>query len=219
MASVLVGSVLLAAPRAPAQSGNGVVRDGTLGPSAAVQPSGPNYLITPGMGEQRGANLFHSFERFSLRHDTAAGAESAHFQGGTGIENILARVTGGFESDIDGTLGADANLFLMNPAGIVFGANAKLDVKGSFHATTADSLRLGEGGHFEANPARPSVLSAAPPAAFGVLGAGTGAGTSLSVTGATLAVPAGETLSLVGRDRVGLTSAQLDAPGGRVNLA
>jgi filamentous hemagglutinin family protein len=121
VASVLIGSVLLPASRALAQGG--VVRDGTLGPSAAVlQPAGPNYLITPGMGEQRGANLFHSFERFSFGN-----TESAQFQGGAGIESILARVTGGLESDIDGTLGADANLFLMNPAGIVFGANARLD--------------------------------------------------------------------------------------------
>ncbi|MCX5739708.1 MAG: hypothetical protein NTZ61_14680, partial [Proteobacteria bacterium] len=63
------------------------------------------------------------------------------------------------------------------------------------------------------------MLSAAPPAAFGFLSAGTDAGTSLSVTGATLAVPAGETLSFVGRDRVALTGAKLKAPGGRVNLA
>jgi filamentous hemagglutinin family protein len=118
--SVLIGSVLLPASRAPAQSG--VVRDGTLGPSAAVQPAGPNYVITPGMGEQSGANLFHSFERFSFGN-----TESAHFQGGAGIANILARVTGGLESDLDGMLSADANLFLMNPAGIVFGENARLD--------------------------------------------------------------------------------------------
>jgi hypothetical protein len=68
------------------------VRDGTLGPGTAVQPAGPTYVITPGMGQQAGQNLFHSFETLSLRHDGPAGPESAHFQGAPGVENILARV-------------------------------------------------------------------------------------------------------------------------------
>jgi filamentous hemagglutinin family protein len=70
------------------------------------------------------------------------------FTGPDSVKNVIGRVTGGEPSSIDGTLAStipDADLYLLNPAGILFSPNARLDVKGSFHASTADELRLGDG--------------------------------------------------------------------------
>ena len=89
-------------------------------------------------------------------HDTDEKHKSSvYFANPTGIENILARVTGGHSSSIMGQLGVqggNANLFLLNPNGIIFGSNASLDVKGSFVATTANGIRLANGDVFGANP-------------------------------------------------------------------
>jgi filamentous hemagglutinin family protein len=167
------------------------------------------------MGEQAGPNLFHSFEKLSLRHDTPAGPESAHFEGGAGVENSLARVTGGDASNIDDKPGADANLYLMNPSGIVFGPNATLDVDGSFHATTASSIRLGESGRFEASPGAQGLLPVAPSSGFGFLSASPG---TISATGAGLQDKPGSGLLLVG-GTVDLDGASIQASGGMIHLA
>ncbi|MEL7039495.1 MAG: filamentous hemagglutinin N-terminal domain-containing protein [Cyanobacteria bacterium J06592_8] len=108
-------------------------------------------------GAIRGANLFHSFQEFNI--DSGRGA---YFSNPEGITNILSRVTGRNLSRIFGTLGVlgNANLFLINPNGIIFGPNAQLDITGSFLATTADSLNLGDEWSFSAvNPAAPPLLS------------------------------------------------------------
>ncbi|MFY7804691.1 MAG: filamentous hemagglutinin N-terminal domain-containing protein, partial [Limnoraphis robusta] len=88
-------------------------------------------------GAVRGGNLFHSFQEFNIRE-----GRGAYFSNPDNIINILTRVTGGNISEILGTLGVlgNANLFLINPNGIVFGPNARLDVGGSFFATTADGI-------------------------------------------------------------------------------
>jgi filamentous hemagglutinin family protein len=146
-----------------------VTLDGSLGPGGAL--SGPDYAVTADLGRQIESNLFHSFGRFNI--DTG---ESATFSGPSSIDNILGRVTGGSASTIDGLLRStipDANLFLMNPAGVVFGPNASLDVPGAFHATTADFIRLADGTRFEAiQSSADALLSTAPPEAFGFLGGG-----------------------------------------------
>jgi filamentous hemagglutinin family protein len=113
-----------------------VVRDGTIGPGVEVQPEGPGYQIPEGHGERYGSNLFHSFHEFGLTSD-----QSATFTGSGGIENVLGRVTGGSPSSINGLIASEisgADLLLINPSGVLFGENARLDVSGSFHATTAD---------------------------------------------------------------------------------
>jgi filamentous hemagglutinin family protein len=107
-------------------------------------------------GVSRGANLFHSFREFNVGDN-----QRVYFGNPTGIENILTRITGNKVSNILGTLGIDgaANLFLLNPNGILFGKNARLDVAGSFIASTANSFVFGDGIEFSAtNPQAPPLL-------------------------------------------------------------
>src|SRR5439155_17967956 len=160
-----------------------ITPDGTLG--TAVTRSGNLYTITGGTRPGNGPNLFHSFDRFSVGTGNIASFTGPQ----TGIMNILSRVTGGQRSDIDGTLRSEisgANLYLLNPSGVLFGPNASLDVSGSFHVSTADYLRLADGARFSAHLSDTSVLTVAPPEAFGFLGP---APAPISVSGSTLAVP------------------------------
>src|SRR5918998_998399 len=118
--------------------------------------------------------------------------ESATFTGPAAIDNIISRVTGGSQSFIDGPLRSEiqsANLWFINPAGVLFGQHASLDIQGSFHVSTADYLKLGDGGRFEATNPENSVLTVAPPEAFGFLGERQPAG--IVVQGSLLQVPAG----------------------------
>ncbi len=145
----------------------GIKLDGTVGNTGKLDLSGPDYEIKAEYGRQAGANLFHSFEQFNLYSD-----ERAAFKGPDSVQNIIARVTGGNASWIDGKIRSEipgADLYLLNPAGIMFGANAALDIRGSFHISTADFLRLGENERFYAIPNENDMLSAAPPTAFGFL--------------------------------------------------
>ncbi|MGH8612901.1 MAG: filamentous hemagglutinin N-terminal domain-containing protein [Gammaproteobacteria bacterium] len=145
------------------------------------------------------------------------------------IANVLSRVTGGGASSIDGLLRStipDANLFFINPHGVFLGPNAKLDVPGSFHVSTADYLRLGDGVRFEVDPSgNDALLTTAPPATFGFL---SDKPAGISVQGSALELKEGETLSFVGGDfdfvgtgldSEGQPTSFLFAPGGRINLA
>jgi filamentous hemagglutinin family protein len=187
-----------------------VTLDGSLGPQRSL--TGPDYRIDAAVGQIRGRNLFHSFGQLNLSQ-----GESATFTGPNTITNILGRVTGGSPSTIDGTLSSQipgANLYLFNPSGIVLGANARLDLSGAFHASTADVIRLADGGAFFANPAAPSVLTVAPPAAFGFLGP---APATIMVQGSTLEARPGQSLSLIGGD-VEVTGGTLITRSGRLTL-
>lgn len=188
-----------------------ITLDGTLGPSGPL--SGPDIMIPAEVGQQVGGNLFHSFGVFNINT-----GESATFTGPNSVENVLGRITGGSSSTIDGLLRSEipgANLFLINPAGIMFGPNAQLDVQGSFHASTADFVRLGENGRFDAVEPDNSMLTVAPPSAFGFLGENPA---SISVQGSSLNIPERETLSIVGGD-IQIMGGNLSAPDGRINIA
>ena len=137
----------------------------------------------------------------------------------TPTSNILGRVTGGNPSNVFGTIQTtgfgSANLFLMNPAGIVFGPNAALNVGGSATFTTADYLRLADGVKFNAMPGpQDAVISSAPVAAFGFLGTNPGA---ITAQGGQLAVSEGQAISLVGGN-ITIEGATLAAPAGPINM-
>jgi len=114
-------------------------------------------------GATRGANRFHSFEQFDIEE-----GQSVYFDSPQGIENIFSRVRGNDASDILGTLGVngEANLFLINPNGIIFGRDASLDVQGSFVATTANGIQFGEQGFFSTTQSEPPPLLTVNPSAF-----------------------------------------------------
>jgi filamentous hemagglutinin family protein len=151
-----LGSLYLSSDISLAQ----VTSDGTV--NTQVTPNGNVAEITG--GETRGGNLFHSFRDFSV----GTGNE-AFFNNATDISNIFSRVTGGNISNIDGLIRANgsANLFLINPAGILFGQNARLDVGGSFLGSTASSV-LFEDGEFSATDLEnPPVLTINAPIGLG----------------------------------------------------
>src|SRR3954447_26162444 len=169
--------VLLAAGPVQAQ----IVTDGTVGPKVSL--SGGEIKIGADLGSQRGGNLFHSFEKFGI-----ATGQSATFTGPGDIKNVISRVTGGEVSNIDGKLRStvgQADLYFLNPAGVMFGPNAKLNVPGSFHVSTAHELRFADGARFSAVDKTGSGLTVAPPEAFGFLDNTTIALSILGVCGST----------------------------------
>jgi filamentous hemagglutinin family protein len=231
-----LGVALLGAPHAASGQGRVVTDDSLGGDGVEVGPGtdplgmDATYLITPELGEQNGSNLFHSFLYFDVGADeTATFTGPDPVEGPQSVSNVISRVTGGDPSDIDGTLRSTipgADLWLLNPSGVMFGQGVSLDVSGSFHASTGDYLGFGEDGlvRFYANehPERPSVLSTARPEAFGFLEESTpgpialepGASLGTEIEGA---VGPGQRLELVGGD-VSLTDAAIVAPGAHVHL-
>src|SRR5262249_19607437 len=124
---LLMGSLLLSLLFTSSQAQ--MTLDGSLGPRGPL--TGPNYYIPHDVGQLRGANLFHSFGQFNVQR-----GESATFTGPSSVVNILSRVTGGEQSFINGRLQSTipgANLYLLNPSGVLFGPHASLNVSGSFH--------------------------------------------------------------------------------------
>jgi filamentous hemagglutinin family protein len=191
-----------------------IIPDATLDNPTMVNQVGNLYEITG--GTTRSANLFHSFDRFSLNT-----GETAHFDNAPGINNIFARVTGGSPSTINGILQANgsASLFLMNPNGIIFQENAQLDIGGSFIATTADSIQFLTLNRFSATePADvPLFISIPVGLQFGTQSQG------IQVS-ANLQVPSGESLILAGHTQEGndpgvVVTGTLLAPDGRIELA
>lgn len=114
----------------------------TDGTGTVITPNGNQFDITGGQLSQDRVNLFHSFKEFGLTEN-----QIANFLSLPSIQNILGRVTSGNPSSINGLIqvtGGNSNLFLMNPSGIVFGANASLNVPASFTATTANGIKFGD---------------------------------------------------------------------------
>ena len=192
-----------------------ITPDSSLGAEKSIVDSNGDRDTISG-GAIRDTNLFHSFQEFNV----GAGRE-AYFANPNGIANIFSRVTGNNLSNILGTLGVlgDANLFFMNPNGIVFGANARLDVRGSFLGSTADSLVFENGFEFSAsNSQAPPLLTIGIP--FGLNfrdNPGDIVNQSVANNGNGLEVATGETITLVGGN-VDLDGGKIFAGGGRVEL-
>ena len=214
---------------------------GNLG-THVLPPSGNVYGITGGTPAGT-TNLFHSFAQFSVGTGDIAQFQTTTLVPNTTLSNILGRVTGGSPSSIFGTVDSityypNANLFLMNPNGILFGPGAHVNVGGMAHFTTADYLRLDavggpHAGIFHADMTQTSVLTNAPVAAFGFLGSNPAA---ISVQGSQLTVANGTGLSLVGGnhgfnyknpdtsipasvpDGMTMTGGMLSALGGQINI-
>lgn len=177
-----------------------VVRDGRVGsagPGAVATESdgagGLRYLIRESDGQRAGQNLFHSFSRLDLESD-----ETAVYQGEASIRNLITTITGG-RSSIDGRLASEiagANLFLINPDGVVFGENATVDLSGALTVSTADQLIFSNGDVLAASGAPPGILSVADPVGFGFLGTPA----AISVEGSQIRLARDRSLSLVGGD-------------------
>jgi filamentous hemagglutinin family protein len=190
-----------------------VTLDGSVGRARLSGKAlvGPDYEIPASLGTPSGRNLFHSFRRFDI-----GSKETATFSG-VDFDNVIVRVTGGRRSSIDGTLRSTipgASLFLLNPAGVLFGAHAALDVKGSFHVSSAHALEFADGTALRTGLGGTSQFSAAPPVAFGFLRARTG---PIGVHGSTLTLIKEQRMSVVGGD-VEIRDAALFVRSGDIDL-
>ncbi|MBD2770651.1 filamentous hemagglutinin N-terminal domain-containing protein, partial [Iningainema tapete] len=187
-----------------------ITPDGTLPNNSIVTPDGSTLNITG--GTQAGGNLFHSFSEFSVPT-----GGTAIFNNAADIQNIISRVTGGSVSNIDGIIKASgtANLFLINPSGIIFGQNASLNIGGSFVASTASSLNFADGTIFSATtPQTTPLLTISVPIGlqFGAIPK------EIQLKDANLLNdPLGITRALIGGNVV-LDKSGLRARGGRVEL-
>ena len=211
-----------------------VTPDATL--NTTVSQSGNNFTITN--GSAAGSNLFHSFREFSV---PTSGSATFNLINTPNISTIFSRVTGGSISHIDGVIKTinssnPVSLFLLNPSGIIFGANAQLNIGGSFVGTTANSIKFADGSEFNAigSQAAPLLSINVPvglqlgsnPTPITVIGTGhslttTSASALLPITripsSTQLSVQPGKTLALVGGN-LDLNGATLRAEQGRVEL-
>ncbi|QKQ75369.1 CHAT domain-containing protein [Nostoc sp. TCL240-02] len=179
------------------------------GTNTIVTPNGNRLDISGGTTSRDGANLFHSFQQFGISPE-----QIANFQASPALQNILGRITGGNASVINGLIqvtGGNANLFLMNPAGFIFGSNASLNVPGAFTVTTANGIGFGSS-WFNAIGVNDYAALVGNPNGFAF---------SMNQPGAianagNLAVGAGQNLNLLGGTVV--NTGQLSAPGGQISI-
>ena len=199
-----------------------VVPDITLPIASKVRVSENTLIITN--GTQRGGNLFHSFREFSLQS-----GQIAHFESAGDVTNIITRITGNNISNIDGSIEVRgmANLFFLNPNGIVFGKNAQLDLRGSFIATTASSIEFADKTQFGTATATSPTLTISTPTG---LQFGNQAQTIVNrsvfgkipkvpdSTPVGLKSPPNQTIALVGGD-VQIEGGYIKASAGRIEIA
>ncbi|MEH1812440.1 MAG: CHAT domain-containing protein, partial [Nostoc sp.] len=204
-ASVLVIASLVSPRLAQAQQ----IVPAADGTNTIVTPNGNRLDITGGTTSGDNANLFHSFQQFGISPE-----QIANFQASPVLQNILGRITGGNASVINGLIqvtGGNANLFLMNPAGFIFGANASLNVPGAFTVTTANGIGFGSS-WFNAIGVNDYNALVGNPNGFAFSTNQPGA----IANAGNLAVGAGQNLNLLGGTVV--NTGQLSAPGGQISV-
>ncbi|MEO1791011.1 MAG: CHAT domain-containing protein [Cyanobacteria bacterium J06629_19] len=178
------------------------------GAGTTVTTTGDQYDIAG--GTQAGGNLFHEFDEFSVE-----AAQTANFMSDSGVFNIVGQVSAENPSYIDGTVqvsGSDADLYLINPSGVLFGPDAQLSLSGSFTAATADQVEftgevlnvLDQGEDYSSFTGDPSAFHFTEDSASAVVNQGE------------LAVAPGESISLIGGSVV--NTGEISAPGGEVGL-
>ncbi|MEC4816314.1 MAG: filamentous hemagglutinin N-terminal domain-containing protein [Scytonema sp. PMC 1069.18] len=208
-----------------------ITADTTLPINSKITREGDTFKING--GTQAGSNLFHSFQEFSVPNGT-----TAFFNNNVDIQNIISRVTGKSISNIDGIIQANdaANLFLINPNGIIFGPNASLNIGGSFIGSTANSLIFADGTFFNttASNTSPLLTVSVPlglqfgsnPSTIKVIGSGhdidynngnIGTKVAIDTTATGLQVQSGRTLALVGGN-IFLDGGILKSPAGRIEI-
>ncbi len=212
-----------------------VIPDDSLGSEnsrVSTDPKNP-FIDKIDGGAIRGGNLFHSFEQFSIPSNG-----TAYFNNVNSIQNIISRVTGNSVSNIDGLLQANsnANLFLLNPNGIILGPNASLNIGGSFLASTASTIHFADGVHFSSSDSQSvPLLTVSVPVGLGLTSPGSirveGNGHSLLANVGTVGNPvigAGQStvglktsperaIVLVGGD-VKIEGGILTAPSGQIEI-
>ena len=177
--------------------------------ATTLTPDGDRITIEN--GDRSGSNLFHSFREFSVPN----GGE-AFFNNAADIANIFSRVTGGNISNIDGLIRANnTNLFLINPAGIIFGSGARLNIGGSFYGSTADSIVFEEGEFSATDLDNPPLLTVNAPLGLNFRDNPA----DITVSGSNLTVPPGQNLTLVGGNFNLTNGGRIFAPGAQVELA
>ncbi|WP_293065069.1 MULTISPECIES: CHAT domain-containing protein [unclassified Moorena] len=180
-----------------------------------VTPNGQSFDITGGsLSSGDKPNLFHSFEEFGLDSGQIANFISNNPQ----VRNILGRVVGGDPSIINGlikiTSGGSPNLYLMNPAGIIFGAGARINVPASFTATTATGIGFEDGNWFDAfgdNNNYQNLIGDPTSFAFDL------AQQRSIINAGELEVPDNSTIALIGGSVI--NTGQVKAPGGNITIA
>jgi filamentous hemagglutinin family protein len=208
--AIAISPTLLSAPVTAQSIPITAAQDGT---GTVVLPNGQRFDITG--GTQAGANLFHSFQQFGLNQ-----GQIANFLSQPNIQNILGRVVGGDPSVINGLIqltGGNSNLYIMNPAGIIFGANASLNVPAAFTATTANGIQVGNA-WFGMNTSASDLknLTGSPNAFAFTTPTTTTQASGVILNQGNLSVPSGNSISLIGG--IVINTGTISTPNGKINI-
>jgi filamentous hemagglutinin family protein len=211
--SILVGFTSHACLNANPAFTQTIIPDGTT--PSTVTPSGLDHTIINGTAA--GTNLFHSFQRLDI---PTGGSATFDLVNTPAITTIFSRVTGGSVSNLDGAIRTlngtnPVSLFLMNPAGIIFGPNASLNIGGSFVGTSASSIKFANGAEFasSATPLSAPLLTISVPIGL-QMGQNPG---SIQLQGATLEVQPNQGLILMGGD-IQQSGSTIDSNGGPIEI-
>jgi len=189
-----------------------VVVDNSFGTGKTIEANNSNYVIDHNQGNLVESNLFHSFETFSIET-----GHTATFTGPDGVQNIISRVTGDSSSNINGGISSPipgVNFWLLNPNGILFGENASIDIQGSFHASTADYLKLRNDGIKISTDS--TIFTNSPPFAFGFVDRPDDS-RKIVINNAQLSVNDDSNISFVGSN-IEINNSLITAKGGNISV-